>query len=73
MEKVAIKTEFIKLGQVLKLGNLVGQGSDAKILIAEGEVLVNGEVELQRGKKIRPGDIVELKGEGKIQVVAQEE
>lgn len=72
MDTVSIKTEFIKLGQLLKLASLVSQGSDAKILIANGEVLVNGEVELQRGKKIRPGDIVELKGEGSVKVVSEE-
>ena len=60
MEKVTIKTEFIKLGQVIKLASLVGQGSDVKILIAEGLVKVNGEVATQRGKKIYPGDVVEV-------------
>lgn len=62
MEKIFIKDEFIKLGQLLKLAGLVGSGVDAKFLIQDGEVLVNGEVETRRGKKIYPGDVVEFDG-----------
>ena len=72
MDCVTIHTEFIKLGQLLKLANLVGQGSDAKLLITNGEVLVNGNVELQRGKKIYPGDVVEVKGCGQVTVKIEE-
>lgn len=68
MERVTIKTEFIKLGQVIKLASLVGQGSDVKILIAEGLVKVNGEVATQRGKKIYPGDVVEVEDMGSVMV-----
>ncbi len=68
MDTVIIHTEWIKLGQLLKLANLVGQGSDAKFLITNGDVFVNGAVELQRGKKIHPGDVVEVKGFGKVLV-----
>jgi len=68
MEKVTIKTEFIKLGQVIKLASLVGQGSDVKILIAEGMVKVNGEIATQRGKKIYPGDVVEVEDMGSVMV-----
>lgn len=63
MNEISIRDEFIKLGQLLKLAGLVGSGVDAKIVINEGEVLVNGEVELRRGKKIYKGDIVEFNGE----------
>ena len=59
-EKVEIKTEFIKLDQLLKFASLVQTGGEAKALIADGEVRVNGEVCTQRGKKIRNGDVVEL-------------
>jgi ribosome-associated protein len=59
-ETISITTEFIKLDALLKLANLVGSGGEAKILIQEGEVKVNGETCLQRGKKIRPGDTVTL-------------
>lgn len=59
METVKIKDEFIKLGQVLKLSGMADSGVDAKIMIQDGLVKVNGETEYQRGKKIRSGDIVE--------------
>ena len=62
MENVSIKDEYIKLGQLLKLSSLVGSGTDAKFVINDGMVKVNGEVELRRGKKIYPGDIVEFEG-----------
>ena len=59
-EKVEISTEFIKLDQLLKFASLVQTGGEAKALIADGEVRVNGEVCTQRGKKRRNGDVVEL-------------
>lgn len=58
MEKITITTEFIKLDSLLKYAALVGTGGEAKYVIAEGMVSVNGEVCTQRGKKIRPGDRV---------------
>lgn len=69
-EKVEIWTEYIKLEQLLKLAGIVKSGSDAKALITGGEVRVNGNVELQRGKKLRVGDYVEF--EGKKYLVAEE-
>ena len=63
MENITITTEFIKLQDLLKFANLVCTGGEAKIIIQEGEVKVNGEVCTMRGKKIRPGDIVELGGQ----------
>lgn len=63
MEIIKIRDDFIKLGQALKLAGLVESGVDAKIEIQKGSVKVNGEVELQRGKKIRPGDIIEFDGQ----------
>lgn len=62
MENIIITTEFIKLQDLLKFANMVSTGGEAKIIIQEGEVKVNGEVCTMRGKKIRPGDIVELGG-----------
>ena len=56
MEKITINTEFIKLDSLLKYAALVGTGGEAKYVIAEGMVLVNGEVCTMRGKKIYPGD-----------------
>ena len=63
MEIITIRDEFIKLGQAMKLAGLVESGVEAKIEIQEGFVKVNGEVELQRGKKIYPGDLIEFDGQ----------
>lgn len=63
MNEIKIETEFIKLDALLKFSNLVMSGGEAKIRIAEGEVLVNGEPCTMRGKKLRPGDTVTLDGE----------
>lgn len=71
MEKISIHTEFIKLQQALKLAGLINQGSDVKVLLAEGVVFVNGTMATERGKKIRPGDTIEVKGVGSVEV-AQE-
>ncbi|MDD2493983.1 MAG: RNA-binding S4 domain-containing protein [Tissierellia bacterium] len=60
MEEITIHTEFIKLDQLLKFVNAVDGGGMAKNVILEGLVKVNGEVVLQRGKKIRNGDCVEF-------------
>lgn len=62
IEDVAVHDDVIRLGQFLKLANLVDSGSEAKIVIAEGGVLVDGEVELRRGRQLRAGDVVEYKG-----------
>ncbi|MBR0353780.1 MAG: RNA-binding S4 domain-containing protein [Oscillospiraceae bacterium] len=58
METITINTEFIKLDALLKYAALVGTGGEAKTVIAEGLVTVNGEVCTMRGKKIRAGDRV---------------
>ena len=58
MEKISIVTEYIKLDSLLKLAALVGTGGEAKYVISEGMVTVNGEVCTQRGKKLHPGDRV---------------
>ena len=63
MENIIITTEFIKLQDLLKFANLVSTGGEAKVIIQEGEVKVNGEVCTMRGKKIRPGDVVDLGGQ----------
>ena len=60
MEKILIKTEFIKLDSLLKFAALVGTGGEAKYVIGEGMVKVNGEVCTMRGKKIYPSDKVEF-------------
>lgn len=59
-ETIAITTEFIKLEGLLKFSGIAETGGDAKLMIQEGDVSVNGEVCTQRGKKLRPGDVVTL-------------
>ena len=63
MEDITITTEFIKLDAFLKFAGAVGTGGEAKIVIADGQVLVNGEVCTMRGKKLRPGDKVSIGGD----------
>lgn len=63
MEIITIRDDFIKLGQALKLAGMVGSGVDAKFVIQDGLVKVNGEVETQRGKKLHEGDIITYNGE----------
>ena len=62
MESIAIKTEYIKLDALLKFAALVSSGGEAKSVIAEGRVSVNGEVCTMRGRKLRAGDVVGYDG-----------
>lgn len=63
MEKIVLREDFIKLGQALKAAGLVESGVEAKEVILDGLVKVNGEVELQRGKKLYDQDTVEFNNE----------
>ena len=62
MEIIKLRDDYIKLGQAIKAANLVGSGVEAKFVIQDGLVKVNGQVELQRGKKLYDGDIVSFDG-----------
>lgn len=62
MQEIRIKDDYIKLGQALKLAGLVSSGVEAKMLIQDGLVIVNGEVDERRGRKLYAGDIFELEG-----------
>lgn len=62
MNDVPIRDESIRLGQFLKLASLIDSGADAKAVIAEGMVEVNGEAETRRGRQLRPGDVVAFAG-----------
>lgn len=63
MKELTIRDEFIKLGQAMKLTGAVGSGLDAKVLIQDGKVTVNDEVELRRGRKLYKDDIFSYGGE----------
>ena len=62
MEKLKLREDYIKLGQAIKAAGFVESGVEAKFVIQDGFVKVNGEVEFQRGKKIIAGDTVEFDG-----------
>jgi ribosome-associated protein len=63
MQIIKLREDFIKLGQALKAAGLVESGVDAKIFIQDGQVKVNGSTEIQRGKKLYDGDVVEFNDE----------
>lgn len=69
MQKILIRDEYIKLGQALKLAGLVGSGVEAKMLVQDGFVKVNGEVDERRGRKLYPGDVFELE-ENQVKVTS---
>lgn len=62
VDKIPIRDDTIRLGQFLKLANLIESGAEAKGVIADGLVSVNGEVEQRRGRQLSPGDVVEVGG-----------
>lgn len=72
MNEVSIRTEYIKLDTFMKLANCISTGGSAKMLIAEGMVKVNGENEERRGRKLYPGDTVEVEGEGTFKVTRED-
>jgi ribosome-associated protein len=61
-EEIEIRDDTIRLGQLLKLAGVADSGTDAKALLADGRVRVNGEVETRRGRQIHPGDLVAAEG-----------
>lgn len=63
MKVIKLREEFIKLGQALKAADLVADGVDAKFVILDGLVKVNGEVDTRRGRKLYDGDVVSFDGE----------
>ena len=62
MEVIKLRDEFIKLGQALKAADLVSSGVEAKIVVQDGQVEVNGEVDTRRGRKLVPGDMITFDG-----------
>ncbi|MBB6445408.1 S4 domain-containing protein YaaA [Bacillus benzoevorans] len=71
MEQIKINTEYITLGQFLQLADLISTGGMAKWFLSEYEVLINGEQDQRRGRKLRHGDKVEIKGVNKTFTIAQ--
>ena len=72
MEKVYFKDEYVTLNQFLKIAGAVYTGGEGKALIVSGQVYVNGEQEIRRGKKIRKGDIVKITGSDIVYVAENE-
>lgn len=72
MEKIRFDSEFITLGQLLKMTDAISSGGMAKWFLSEHEVFVNGEVDQRRGRKLRHDDIVNIPGVGKFQLVGPE-
>lgn len=71
MRDVKISSEWITLGQLLKMENIAGSGGEAKAMILSGLVSVNGDVCTQRGKKLRPGDRITVNVEAGIECTIQ--
>jgi ribosome-associated protein len=67
MREVPIRGDMIRLGQLLKLAGLAGSGSDARALVEDGAVTVNGEVETRRGRQLHPGDVIAV-GEERVRI-----
>ena len=63
-----LKTEYITLGQLLKAADIVSSGAEAKDVLAQGGIYVNGELDCRRGRKLRPGDAVKLANGQEIRV-----
>lgn len=70
-DDVPIRDESIRLGQFLKLANLIESGAEAKSFIADGAVSVNGEVDVRRGRQLREGDVVSIDGGPSARVVRE--
>lgn len=63
MKKIKIKDEYITLGQFLKFAGIVSSGIEAKMIISDGQVVVNGDIETRRGKKLRQNDQIQFDNE----------
>lgn len=69
MKTISIQTEYITLGQMLKLANIIDTGGQAKAFLAETAVLINGEPDNRRGRKLFRGDRIEIEGYGAFEIV----
>ncbi|MFD0716182.1 S4 domain-containing protein YaaA [Paenibacillus sp. GCM10027626] len=71
MKDISISTEYIALGQFLKLADCIDTGGAAKFFLQEHEILINGEPDNRRGRKLYAGDLVEINGYGSFKVVSR--
>ena len=67
MREVPIRGDVIRLGQLLKLAGLAGSGGDARALVEDGAVTVNGDVETRRGRQLHPGDVIAV-GDERVRI-----
>ena len=68
--RIAVRDEYITLSQLLKMAGVIGTGGEAKFYLAETAVLVNGEPEQRRGRKLRPGDLIVAPGADPVRLIA---
>ncbi len=71
MKDIVIDTEFVTLGQLLKMTDAISSGGMAKWFLSEHDVYVNGEIDDRRGRKLRDGDIVNIPGVGRFRIVGE--
>ena len=71
MKNLQIGTEYVTLGQMLKMTDAISSGGMSKWFLSENEVLVNNEIEVRRGRKLRDGDLVNIPGVGQFRIVEQ--
>lgn len=69
LNEIVIDTEFVTLGQLLKMTDAISSGGMAKWFLSENEVFINGEAEDRRGRKVRHGDVVNIPGVGRFKIV----
>ncbi|WP_050613528.1 S4 domain-containing protein YaaA [Bacillus testis] len=72
MKSIAISTEYITLGQFLKIADVIDSGGMAKWFLSEHDVFINGELDVRRGRKLRNGDVIEIPQFGKFLISGEE-
>ncbi|WP_017378756.1 S4 domain-containing protein YaaA [Paenisporosarcina sp. TG-14] len=71
MKNIQINTEYVTLGQLLKMTDAISSGGMAKWFLSENEIIINGEVDQRRGRKLRDGDVINIPGCGQFRIVEQ--
>ena len=70
--EIVLREDYITLGQVLKVAGIAQTGGEAKMLLAQSTILINGEPDNRRGRKLRAGDVVQMEGEPEIRILPRE-